>query len=167
MLNKLKLKLKQIKNKFIVLLIWILPANAVLTNCSRRHRVYVWLSMHTYWKIYLCMFSRAGYLRFAVWMYCNSLFLLVTLLTYVTRIPFHCITKIQDIKIRRGLCGHSVSFQMYMLVGKIWCEMYFNFLFQYPYRLALSCWTGYETPWISVHTKFLLLVWHMYNIVFV
>jgi len=37
-----------IENEFIFLLIRILPADTVFTNCSSRHRVYVWLSMHNY-----------------------------------------------------------------------------------------------------------------------
>jgi hypothetical protein len=104
-----------IENEFIVLLIRILPANIVFTNCSSRHSVYVWLSMHSYWKIYVFKFG-----RIEIWdllfecMTIHSL-LLVTLLKYVTHSSFHWLKKIWIIKIRRGFCGHSVFFLLYLL----------------------------------------------------
>ena len=53
--------------------------------------------------------------RFAVWMYSNSLFVACEYPDICYSQSIHWIRKIWNIKIRRGLCGHSVFFQLYLL----------------------------------------------------
>ena len=121
------------------MLIRILPANAVLTTILA-DTVFMYGYQCILTERCMCACS-VGLDIYDLLFECIAIhcWLFVTLLTYITRIPFRGIKKIQDFKIRRGLCGHSVSFQMYMLVENFDVKYILFLLFQYPYRLGVSC----------------------------